>query len=606
MLSFDLEKEAFVKLASGIKNPCLIQLLAKVDQESFTCSPLELYRTLRAAGNSRYSYLLESVEKQETKARYSFVGNDPDCIIKISNRKMSLDLLNLQASDFFEETVLKIKEVCGLDAQKKENCGKKEEQTREIREVNTIGEIKEINPEKENPDAGEELKQVEKLEKFEITIPQGKDAFDALRLAFPPANGIELKNGSSFERQTFSGGAIGYTAYDAIYDSWLKVEKGFESEIPELQYLLVSKTFVFDHMTGTIYIVITPFVKPGSNPESIYKEALAEAEVLYSLLKKAVKSETLQESNLTSPDKSKALGKHTFLEKPDIIDFSAASPVSTHVACNSACNLDREDFEASVLQAKEHIFAGDIFQAVLSRKCEFELEKTPFELYTQLRTINPSPYMYIFEFGELAIIGASPETLLTVHKRTLIINPIAGTCPRGKTEAEDRALASHMLQDEKERAEHVMLVDLGRNDVRMVAESGSVKVSDFMKVLKYSHVQHIESTVSGKLRQECDQFDAFRAIFPAGTLSGAPKIRAMEIISRLEASPRGIYGGGVGYYSWNGDADFAIVIRTVLMQGKKASVQAGAGIVADSDPEYEFKETERKMEAMLNAICASF
>jgi anthranilate synthase component 1 len=606
MLSFDLEKEAFVKLASGIKNPCLIQLLAKVDQESFTCSPLELYRTLRAAGNSRYSYLLESVEKQETKARYSFVGNDPDCIIKISNRKMSLDLLNLQASDFFEEIVLKIKEVCGLDAQKKENCGKKEEQNREIREVNTIGEIKEINPEKENPDAGEELKQVEKLEKFEITIPQGKDAFDALRLAFPPANGIELKNGSSFERQTFSGGAIGYTAYDAIYDSWLKVEKGFESEIPELQYLLVSKTFVFDHMTGTIYIVITPFVKPGSNPESIYKEALAEAEVLYSLLKKAVKSETLQESNLTSPDKSKALGKHTFLEKPDIIDFSAASPVSTHIACNSACNLDRQGFEASVLQAKEHIFAGDIFQAVLSRKCEFELEKTPFELYTQLRTINPSPYMYIFEFGELAIIGASPETLLTVHKRTLIINPIAGTCPRGKTEAEDRALASHMLQDEKERAEHVMLVDLGRNDVRMVAESGSVKVSDFMKVLKYSHVQHIESTVSGKLRQECDQFDAFRAIFPAGTLSGAPKIRAMEIISRLEASPRGIYGGGVGYYSWNGDADFAIVIRTVLMQGKKASVQAGAGIVADSDPEYEFKETERKMEAMLTAICAGF
>ena len=286
--------------------------------------------------------------------------------------------------------------------------------------------------------------------------------------------------------------------------------------------------------------------------------------------------------------------------------FAAASPVSTHVACNSACNLDRQGFEASVLQAKEHIFAGDIFQAVLSRKCEFELEKTPFELYTQLRTINPSPYMYIFEFGELAIIGASPETLLTVHKRTLIINPIAGTCPRGKTEAEDRALASHMLQDEKERAEHVMLVDLGRNDVRMVAESGSVKVSDFMKVLKYSHVQHIESTVSGKLRQECDQFDAFRAIFPAGTLSGAPKIRAMEIISRLEASPRGIYGGGVGYYSWNGDADFAIVIRTVLMKGKKASVQAGAGIVADSDPEYEFKETERKMEAMLTAICAGF
>ena len=210
--------------------------------------------------------------------------------------------------------------------------------------------------------------------------------------------------------------------------------------------------------------------------------------------------------------------------------------------------------------------------------------------------------MYIFEFRDLAIVGASPETLLTVHKRTVIINPIAGTCPRGKTEAEDEAFALRMLHDEKERAEHVMLVDLGRNDVRMVAESGSVKVSEFMKVLKYSHVQHIESTVSGKLRPECDQFDAFRAVFPAGTLSGAPKIRAMEIISKLETSPRGIYGGGVGYYSWNGDADFAIVIRTVLVKGNRASVQAGAGIVADSDPEYEFRETERKMAAMLAAI----
>lgn len=611
MLSFDLEKEAFVKLASGIKNPCLIQLLAKVDQESFPCSPLELYRTLRETGNSSYCYLLESVEKQETKARYSFVGNDPDCIIKISDRKMSLTLLNPQASGFFEETVLKIQEVCGQDSQKKEACGKKEEQTGEIiKEIDRIDEIKEINAKIENSDAGEKLKQAKKLEKFEITIPQGKDAFDALRLAFPPANGIELKNSSSFERQTFLGGAIGYTAYDAIYDSWLKVEKGFESEIPELQYLLVSKTFVFDHMTGTIYIVITPFIKPGSNPESIYEEALAEAEGIYSSLKKTTMSENLQEVNLTGLDKSKALDEKNSLKKMKIPDSRIDSLASMHSACNSACNsacsLDKQDFEASVLQAKEHIFAGDIFQAVLSRKCEFELEKSPFELYTQLRTINPSPYMYIFEFGDLAIIGASPETLLTVHKRTLIINPIAGTCPRGKSEAEDEALASHMLQDEKERAEHVMLVDLGRNDVRMVAESGSVKVSDFMKVLKYSHVQHIESTVSGKLRQECDQFDAFRAIFPAGTLSGAPKIRAMEIISRLEAAPRGIYGGGVGYYSWNGDADFAIVIRTVLMQGKKASVQAGAGIVADSDPEYEFRETERKMEAMLSAICAGF
>ncbi|HWQ47696.1 MAG TPA: anthranilate synthase component I [Methanosarcina sp.] len=543
MLSFDLGKEEFKELASGVSQPGFIQLLARVG--NVTCSPLELYRTLRASGTSGYSYLLESVEKQETKARYSFVGNDPDAVVRISDRKISLELLNPNALPFFEEIRSKIKETCGLET------------------------IEEENPKKEN----QKLKSV----KFTAPIPQGKDGFDALRLAFPPANGMGLLNVQRFDRQTFLGGAIGYTAYDAIYDSWLGVEKGFESEIPDLQYLLVSKTFVFDHVTEEIYIVVTPFVSPGSDTGEIYEKALMEAEKLYTILKEAALS-----------------GDSIEAAVPDRSIFSGL-PISD-------CSDGKQKFEESVIQAKEHIFAGDIFQAVLSRKCEFTLEQSPFELYMQLRTINPSPYMYLFEFGDLAIVGASPETLLTVHKRTLITNPIAGTCPRGKNEAEDEAFAAHMLHDEKERAEHVMLVDLGRNDVRMVTESGSVKVSEFMKVLKYSHVQHIESKVIGTLRPECDQFDAFRAIFPAGTLSGAPKIRAMEIISELEASPRGIYGGGVGYYSWNGDADFAIVIRTIIVQGNKASVQAGAGIVADSDPGYEFRETERKMGAMLAAI----
>ena len=535
MLSFDLGKEEFVELASGIKQPCLIQLLARVDEGSPACSPLELYYTLRNSGTSGYSYMLESVEKQASKARYSFVGNDPDAVLTINDRKISLELLNPKAFTLFEVIRSKIEESCGLEAD---------------------GEIKNV---------------------FTAAIPKGKDSFDALRLAFPTANGIELLNAKRFDRQTFLGGAIGYTAYDAIYDSWLGVEKGFESEVPELQYLLTSKTFVFDHLTDEIYIAVAPLVYPGSDAGNLYEKALLEAERLCFMLKEAALYGASIETVV--PGTLKASG----------------SPVS-------AGDADRQKFEASVLQAKEHIFAGDIFQAVLSRKREFSLEQSPFELYMQLRAINPSPYMYLFEFGDVAIVGASPETLLTVHQRTVIINPIAGTCPRGKTEAEDEALADHMLHDEKERAEHVMLVDLGRNDVRMVAESGSVKVSGFMEVLRYSHVQHIESTVSGTLRPECDQFDAFRAVFPAGTLSGAPKIRAMEIISELEASPRGIYGGGVGYYSWNGDADFAIVIRTVLVHGNKASVQAGAGIVADSDPGYEFRETERKMAAMLAAI----
>jgi len=553
MLSFDLGKEEFKELASGISQPGFIQLLARID--AVTCSPLELYRNLRASGTSGYSYLLESVEKQASRARYSFVGNDPDAVIEISDRKISLELLNPKASPFFEEIRSKIKEGCGPEP------------------------VEEKNPEPENS----ELKHV----KFTAPIPHGKDAFDALRLAFPPANGMGLLNAQRFDRQTFLGGAIGYTAYDAIYDSWLGVEKGFESETPELQYLLVSKTFVFDHLTEEIYIAITPFVNPGSDAGEMYEEALLEAEKLCSIMKEAALS-----------------GDSIETVVPDAPTFSGASTSSD--APVLGCIDEKQEFETSVLQAKEHIFAGNIFQAVLSRKREFRLEQSPFELYMQLRAINPSPYMYIFEFGDLAIVGASPETLLTVHKRTVIINPIAGTCPRGKSEAEDEAFASHMLHDEKERAEHVMLVDLGRNDVRMVTESGSVKVSEFMKVLKYSHVQHIESTVSGTLRPECDQFDAFRAVFPAGTLSGAPKIRAMEIISELEAFPRGIYGGGVGYYSWNGDADFAIVIRTVIVQGKKASVQAGAGIVADSDPAYEYRETERKMAAMLAAIGVEF
>jgi len=216
--------------------------------------------------------------------------------------------------------------------------------------------------------------------------------------------------------------------------------------------------------------------------------------------------------------------------------------------------------------------------------------------------VNPSPYMYLCEFEDLSIIGASPETLLTVKDRKVITNPIAGTCPRGRTPEEDEALAMEMLSSEKERAEHVMLVDLGRNDVRAVSKPGSVLVEDYMSVLKYSHVQHIESRVTGELQEECDAFDATRAIFPAGTLSGAPKIRAMEIIHEMEKNSRGVYGGGVGYYSFNGDADFAIVIRTMVKKGDMVYVQAGAGIVADSDPEYEYNETERKMAAMIEGV----
>jgi len=223
-----------------------------------------------------------------------------------------------------------------------------------------------------------------------------------------------------------------------------------------------------------------------------------------------------------------------------------------------------------------------------------------------MRDVNPSPYMYLLDHDELTVVGASPETLISVRGREVMSNPIAGTCDRGSSPVEDRRLAGEMLADGKERAEHTMLVDLARNDVRRVSEPGSVRVDEFMNVLKYSHVQHIESTVTGTLADDADSFDATRASFPAGTLSGAPKIRAMEIIDDLESDPRGLYGGGVGYYSWTGDADFAIVIRTATVEDEgdrdRITVQAGAGLVADSDPTAEYEETEQKMGGVLAAL----
>jgi anthranilate synthase component 1 len=350
------------------------------------------------------------------------------------------------------------------------------------------------------------------------------------------------------------------------YDCWLDISP-YSIETPDAQFALFTKTIIFDHLNNNMFIALTPFISKSDDPEEVYQKAESDAKEIIDQIK-SVKSF------------SQPIKKYPFQKK---------------------CNMSQQEFENAVKVAKKHIFDGDIFQAVLSRKYEVETNQTSLELYIKLREINPSPYMYLLEFDDTSLIGASPETLLTVYNRRVIVNPIAGTCPRGSTAEEDKKLADAMLLDEKECAEHVMLVDLGRNDVRMVCKPG-IKLDRFKDVLKYSHLQHIESTVSGELRSECDQFDATRAIFPAGTLSGAPKIRAMEIIHELEKTARGIYGGGVGYYSWDGNADFAIVIRTIIKKGNIASIQAGAGIVADSDPTYEYNETERKMAAMLKAL----
>ncbi|MCZ7399429.1 MAG: anthranilate synthase component I [Candidatus Methanoperedens sp.] len=504
-MEFDISEPDFISLAE--EKPVIIQLMAKVQTE---CSPLDLY----AAMDKKCAYLLESVEKEKKHARFSFVGALPDAVITIKNRMLTLDYTHRTNLIKLIETSLS--EVC---------------------------------------DSGKGR---------ESRLKAGFDTMDAIRAAFA-ASGVRFI-GKSFDRQTFLGGAIGFCAYDMVYDCWLDIPPK-KSNTPDAQFALTTKTVVFDHMTDETYIVVTPFVMRGDNPQAVYQAAKADTEKL------AI-----------------------------VINNANALVSKKNMPAQITCNMQKEEYEDAVRCAKKHIIDGDIFQVVLSRRYEVTTDQTPLELYTVLRSVNPSPYMYLFEFDGTSIIGASPETLLSVHKRKVIINPIAGSCPRGNTKAEDEAYAKEMLESEKERAEHVMLVDLGRNDVRMVSKGGSVKVDDFMSVLKYSHIQHIESTVSGELRDECDQFDATRAIFPAGTLSGAPKIRAMEIIHDLEKDARGIYGGGVGYYSWNGDADFAIVIRTIIKNGKTAIVQAGAGIVADSDPEYEYNETERKMAAMIKAI----
>ncbi|MCX9011609.1 MAG: anthranilate synthase component I [Candidatus Methanoperedens sp.] len=507
-MRFDIDEKKFLSLAK--EKPVIIQLMAKVGA---CCTPLELYASL----DKKCAYLLESVEKEKKHARFSFVGADPDATVTVKNRTVTLDYTQrTNLIGFIESSLSKI-------------C--------------------------DTGDVGD--RRVGKLK-------SGFDTMDAIRSVFA-ASGVKFI-GKGFDRQTFLGGAIGFCAYDMVYDCWLDIPAK-KTRTPEAQFALTTKTVVFDHLTDETYVVMTPLVLDGDDAKDTYRTALADAEKLVSAVESA---------------KPLAVRKN----RPEQI----------------TCNMEKTEYEDAVRRAKKHIIDGDIFQVVLSRRYEVTTDQTPLELYTALRSVNPSPYMYLFEFNGTSIIGASPETLLSVHNRKVIINPIAGTCPRGKTLQEDEEFAKEMLGSEKERAEHVMLVDLGRNDVRMVSQGGTVKVDDFMSVLKYSHVQHIESTVSGMLRDGCDQFDATRAIFPAGTLSGAPKIRAMEIINDLEKDARGIYGGGVGYYSWNGDADFAIVIRTIIKNGRKAIVQAGAGIVADSDPEYEYNETERKMAAMIKAI----
>ncbi len=522
---------------SSLKLPAIVQLTAKTDAK---CTPLDLYASLKA-DNPKYSYLLESVEKEKHHARFSFVGSDPDAVVTVRDRRISFECRS--ETPLTHHIASSLAKVC--DGGGGDEGGDGGGNGSDDGNDNDYGEIR---PE--------------------------YDVLDALKPIIPTAGVLCSK---TFDRQVFLGGAIGYYGYDIVYDCWLDIKRRKSAATPDAQFLITSRTIVFDHLTGEIYIVLTPFIDDlsGGNLTKTYQQAESDAANLLSIIE-GVQSGVAVSNNHHGSNRS---GKMT-------------------------ANTDQDVYEEMVRKAKQHIVDGDIFQVVPSRRYEAKNRHNSEELYRKLRDVNPSPYMYLFEFGDVGIVGASPETLFTVYNQKLITNPIAGTCPRGENDAEDAELAIKLLADEKEQAEHVMLVDLGRNDVRMVSKPGSVQVEDFMTVRKYSHLQHIESTVTGTLQDGSDAFDATRAIFPAGTLSGAPKIRAMEIIDALEKDARGIYGGGVGYYTWNGDADFAIAIRTIVLAGDRMFVQAGGGIVADSDPTYEYLETERKMAAMMKVIGA--
>ncbi len=367
----------------------------------------------------------------------------------------------------------------------------------------------------------------------------------------------------------FAGGAVGFIAYDAVRDfERLPVDTVDDRGLPVYQFMLTQWLLIFDHVRHRIRIVCNALVE--GDPDAAYAAAVARIEDLV--------------HRLRSP----------------LPRLSSGAPGRKALELKS--NFAQSDFEAAVRTAKEYIAAGDIIQVVLSQRFETQYTADPFSIYRALRSINPSPYMYYLTFGDLKLVGSSPEILVTERGGNVTLRPIAGTSRRGETEEEDRELELALLADEKECAEHIMLVDLGRNDIGRVCQFGSVRVDQLKTIERYSHVMHIVSNVVGRLRPDRDQFDLLRACFPAGTLSGAPKIRAMEIIEELEPTRRGPYGGALGYFSYSGSMDTCIILRTLVLQGSTAYLQVGAGIVADSVPEKEFQETVFKGRALVSAL----
>ena len=370
----------------------------------------------------------------------------------------------------------------------------------------------------------------------------------------------------------FYGGGVGFMGYDVVrFFERLPDRKKPGLDTPDILFMITDTLVIFDTVTHRIKVVSNAHVNGGS-VTAAYKEAVAKIDAIVKKLKRSGRRQA-------------SVGKR---------GKAKTGPLKS--------NFTQPQYEQAVLKAKEYIKAGDIFQVVPSQRFERSIKTEPFEIYRALRLINPSPYMYFLRCGDTTVVGASPEVMVRLEEGRIDLRPIAGTRKRGATEEEDKALERELLADPKERAEHIMLVDLGRNDVGRVSEMGSVQVSELMVIERYSHVMHIVSNVRGRLAPDHDAYDVVRACFPAGTVSGAPKIRAMEIIDELEPTRRGPYAGAVGYFGFSGNMDTCITIRTLVIKDKVAYIQAGGGVVADSVPALEYLETVNKAKAMMRAV----
>ncbi|MBV8361197.1 MAG: chorismate-binding protein [Deltaproteobacteria bacterium] len=491
-----------------------------------------------------YSFLLESVRGGEKWGRYTFLGTEPSMVIRARGGQMDL-IRPALAGD-----------VASIESRRVDNC------------------------------------------------------FDALRRELKRFRAPELA-----ELPRFFGGAVGFLAYDLVRLFEPKIPNSVRDDlgVPELYLMFTDTVLVFDNVRQTLKIIANIALDEFGSVEAGYRAADEKIERTVNRLRCAAVPPCLeaaapnQNPHLTSPATLTSPLPPSLRERDR---HSRSGPARCqkigeqgNIAITS--NMTREDYVSMVMAAKDYIAAGDIIQVVPSQRFEAPLTAHPFNLYRSLRTINPSPYMFYLRLGDFTLAGASPETMVRVEGRQITLRPIAGTRRRGANELEDTALERELLADPKELAEHIMLVDLGRNDVGRVAKIGSVKVTELMTVERYSHVMHIVSNVVGELNDGMDAFDAFRATFPQGTVSGAPKIRAMEIIDELEPVRRGVYAGAVGYFSFTGNTDTAIALRTLLIKGDRVYIQAGGGVVADSDPSAEYEESCNKARAMIRALSAA-